>query len=223
MKIAAIALSLFVAGTAATNRFLDFVEESRFLQEANVTVAYNASLQCGQCIRGGFIGCVKGTNFKCCDTVACVDADKTFTCTNKVKSQFNRLYSTCNRVQSNAVCGKSFINLEAVGNNDKVDISNLTAGASCAYKVFSKCGFPAFDINATNIDVTVISQAGKDSTSDMGENDTFSGNEAAVVRPKNGKIDFVFNGTSTKDAECGKMRKMFVVITNIPATTGRIL
>jgi hypothetical protein len=61
MKIAAIALSLFVAGTAATNSFLDFVEESRFLQEANVTVAYNASLQCGQCIRGGFIGCTKET------------------------------------------------------------------------------------------------------------------------------------------------------------------
>ncbi len=140
-----------------------------------------------------------------------------------MKSQFNRLYSTCNRVQSTAVCGKSFINLEAVGNNDKVDISNLTAGASCAYKVFSKCGFPAFDINATNIDVAVISQAGKDSNTDMGDNDTFSGNEAAVVRPKNGKIDFVFNGTSEKDAECGKMRKMFVVITNIPATTGRIL
>ena len=81
----------------------------------------------------------------------------------------------------------------------------------------SKCGFPAFDITGANVDVTVIRQRdGKAETEDVGDNETLSSDQVAIPRSKNGKISFNGGNGRKKDATCGKMRKLYVTITNIP-------
>ena len=91
----------------------------------------------------------------------------------------------------------------------------------------SKCGFPALEVNDTNIDVTVINQAGgnENTVDDLPDNSTLSAADAAVATPANGKISYTSGNPTTKDATCGKMRKMFVTITNIapPTTPARLL
>ena len=84
----------------------------------------------------------------------------------------------------------------------------------------SKCGFPSFDLDNTNIDVSVINQAGGSETvDDLPDNSTLSAYDVAVPRVgKNGKMSYVSGNPTTKDGTCGKMRKMFVTITNIPPT-----
>lgn len=83
----------------------------------------------------------------------------------------------------------------------------------------SKCGFPAFEIDNANIDVSVINQAGgNDNTvDDLADNATLSASEVAAPRVgPNGKIIYVSGNPDTKDATCGKMKKMFVTVTNLP-------
>lgn len=79
--------------------------------------------------------------------------------------------------------------------------------------------------NNTNIDVVVVNQQGKDMNTDIDPNATLASNETASIAPKNGMINYVFGNPSTNDSSCGKMRKMFVTITNIapPATSSRLL
>ncbi len=82
----------------------------------------------------------------------------------------------------------------------------------------SKCGFPAFEIDNPNIDVSVINQAGgnENAVDDLPDNATLSANDVAAPRSTNGKITYVSGNPTGKDATCGKMRKMFVTVTNIP-------
>jgi hypothetical protein len=83
----------------------------------------------------------------------------------------------------------------------------------------SKCGFPAFDLNDTNIDVSVINQAGGSETvEDLEDNANLTGTDAAVPRAVNGKISYISGNPTAKDGTCGKMRKMFVTVTNVPPT-----
>ena len=102
MRFAAIAAALLVAGTTAN--FLEF--ESRLLMETNsTTVAFASTLACGGCIRGGNIFCLgSGTKVnKCCRTPAECSveiADKAYTCSNSITSQFNRLFKVCSKSQS---------------------------------------------------------------------------------------------------------------------------
>ncbi len=56
MKIQALAVAFIIAGTTA--QFLD-IDQPRYLQEVNATVAFSATLACGGCIRGGNIFCSK--------------------------------------------------------------------------------------------------------------------------------------------------------------------
>ncbi len=56
MKIQALAVAFIIAGTTA--QFLD-IDQPRYLQEVNATVAFSATLPCGGCIRGGNIFCSK--------------------------------------------------------------------------------------------------------------------------------------------------------------------
>jgi hypothetical protein len=97
MKFQIIALAFVIAGTAAN--FLD--SESRFLQETNSTIAFSSTLACGGCIRGGNIFCSKNGNTPvCCKTAtecATQIADKTFTCSNAINSQFNKLVKICSK------------------------------------------------------------------------------------------------------------------------------
>ena len=83
----------------------------------------------------------------------------------------------------------------------------------------SKCGFPAFDLNNTNIDVSVINQAGGSETvDDLPDNANLTATDAAVPKAVNGKISYISGNPTAKDAACGKMRKMFVTVTNVPPT-----
>ena len=87
----------------------------------------------------------------------------------------------------------------------------------------SKCGFPAFEATGANIDVTVLKQEGKGETEDVADNETISNDQVAIPGQSNGKITFNA-GSGQSDTTCGKMRKLFVTITNIPvANTTRIL
>jgi hypothetical protein len=79
----------------------------------------------------------------------------------------------------------------------------------------SKCGFPAFDVTGANVDVTVIKQDGKAETEDVADNETVSSTQVAIPRQVGGKISFNA-GAGLNDGTCGKMRKLFVTITNIP-------
>jgi hypothetical protein len=82
----------------------------------------------------------------------------------------------------------------------------------------SKCGFPAFEVSGANIDVTVIRQAdGKAEADDVADNETLSADSVAIPRFKNGKIAYNAGTGRKKDGTCGKMRKLYVTITNIPA------
>ena len=82
----------------------------------------------------------------------------------------------------------------------------------------SKCGFPAFEVSGANIDVTVIRQAdGKAEADDVADNETLSADSVAIPRFKNGKIAYNAGTGRKKDGTCGKMRKLCVTITNIPA------
>lgn len=156
----------------------------------------------------------------CCQTAAqCATqiADKTFTCSNSVSSQFNRLIKICSKNQPAGCGSKTNINLNSLGEKQQIDATAIPVGASCSYRVMSKCGFPAFDLNNTNIDVTVINQAGGSETvDDLPDNATLSASDAAVPRAANGVVSYIAGNPTEKDASCGKMRKMFVTVTNVP-------
>jgi len=217
MRIASIAAAFFVVGTTAN--FLEF--EARSLQEVNATtVTFAATLACGGCIRGGNIFCLgSGAKVnKCCrtETECSVELlDKAYTCSNSVKSQFNRLYKICAKAQTAAVCGRSNVNLQAINATDAINITNIPVGSSCTYRVMSKCGFPAFDVTGANVDVAVLRQEGKAETEDVADNETVSSTQVAIPRQVGGKISFNA-GAGQNDGTCGKMRKLFVTITNIP-------
>jgi hypothetical protein len=219
MRIALFAAAFLVAGTTAN--FLEF--EPRMLQETNsTTVTFAANLACGACVRGGNIFCLgSGAKAnKCCRSTTECSAeliDRAYTCSNTVTSQFNRLFKICSRTQSNAVCGKSNVNLQALNATDAINITALPVGQSCSYRVLSKCGFPAFEVTGANIDVTVLKQEGKGETEDVGDSETVPANQVAIPRQVNGKISFNA-GAGQSDATCGKMRKLFVTLTNIPPT-----
>lgn len=213
MKIQALAIAFIIAGTTA--QFLD-VEQPRYLQETNSTIAFSSTLACGGCIRGGNIFCSKnGQSPVCCQTTAqCATqiADKTFTCSNTISSQFNRLVKICSKNQPAGCGSKTNINLNSVGENQQINATNIPVGASCSYRVMSKCGFPAFDLNNTYIDVSVINQAGGSETvEDLPDNANLSASDVAIPKVVNGN-------PTTKDATCGKMRKMFVTVTNVLPT-----
>lgn len=78
----------------------------------------------------------------------------------------------------------------------------------------SKCGFPAFDVTGGHVDVTVIKQEGKAEAEDVADNETLSSTQVAIPRYVGGKISFNA-GAGQNDGTCGKMRKLFVTITNI--------
>ena len=96
MKCSAFAVAFIIAGT--TPQFLD-IEQPRYLQETTASINFTANLPCGGCIRGRYIFCSKnGVTPVCCQIAtqcATQIADKTFTCTNGVGSQFNRLVKVC--------------------------------------------------------------------------------------------------------------------------------
>ena len=79
----------------------------------------------------------------------------------------------------------------------------------------SKCGFPAFNVTGANVDVAVLRQEGKAETEDFADNETVSSTQVAIPRQVGGKISFNA-GAGQNDGTCGKMRKLFVTITNIP-------
>ena len=109
--------------------------------------------------------------------------------------------------------------MNSVGENQQINATGIPVGTSCTYRVMSKCGFPAFDLNNTNIDVSVINQAGGSETvDDLPDNANLTGTDAAVPRAVNGKISYISGNPTAKDDTCGKMRKMFVTVTNVPPT-----
>ena len=108
MKFTIIALTLLIAGVQTLSFLFD---DSRFLSEVVTSTTFNTNLMCGQCVRANYTYCFKTGSAKCCNTQACIDADKTMSCSNKVKSQFNRLYQFCGKTQA-TTCGPQQINLD---------------------------------------------------------------------------------------------------------------
>lgn len=107
-----------------------------------------------------------------------------------------------------------------------LNITNLTVGQSCSYKVTSKCGFPAFDIDNPNIDVTIIKKEGKDKNdnNDLLSNDTLADTDTESAKSSGGKIKFDYGKGLAKDTTCGRTRKIYVTLTNIASANGtRIL
>ena len=192
MRIALLSAALLIAGSTAN--FLEF--ESRSLMETNsTTIPFASTLACGGCIRGGNIFCLgSGAKVnKCCRTAAECSveiADKAYTCSNAITSQFNRLFKICSKGQSTAVCGKANVNLMAINASDAINVTALAPGSSCSYRVMSKCGFPAFDVTGANIDVTVLKEEKKGENEDVADNETVSHDQVAIPKQNNGKISF---------------------------------
>ncbi len=113
-------------------------------------------------------------------------------------------------------CGtQTNINLNSLGESLKIDVTSIPVGASCTYRVLSKCGFPALDISTTAVDVSVINFSGGDSTKVEDQPDSADlSTKIAAPKPKSGKISYVSGNPTTSDPTCGKMRKMLVTITN---------
>jgi hypothetical protein len=107
MKLVSLVSAVLFAtcGVSASNFLEDPMLSGRYLGENTVAIAYNASLPCGQCTRGGYTACYKGNATKCCNDQACISADATFTCATNISSQYNKLYQVCGKVQPTG-CGK---------------------------------------------------------------------------------------------------------------------
>lgn len=81
----------------------------------------------------------------------------------------------------------------------------------------SKCGFPALEMTGANIDVTILKVEGKPEAEDLADNETVSSDQSVLPKQQNGKLSFNA-GAGQRDDSCGKMRKIYVTLTNIPPT-----
>jgi hypothetical protein len=130
----------------------------------NNTIAYNATLNCGMCINGGFNYCLEGADGQvlaagakpsatCCADGKCAQASNaTFTCSN---TYADKAYALTFCPQSSKCGTKKELTYTDQG-VESFAVKNLTKGETCTYKLKSDCGSPAFKVNGTKVNVTYI-------------------------------------------------------------------
>lgn len=143
-----IAVSSLVC-TAYANTFM-----SETLAAETPNVNFDENLSCGACVVSGYKFCWKGQNRLCCKAGEVCMNDPGTKCSDDPAFQdlFTKLYKFCNKgtLRNETVCSnQTMINFEAIGNVSMINITNMTFGDSCSYRVFSKCGFPEIVVNSS--------------------------------------------------------------------------
>jgi len=147
-------LSLAVGGSLA--RFLQTTNSTTgpVIAPKRASVAYNSSLQCGECVVGGYISCVNGpANYTgtarlrtvCCKNAAvCPQAkNASWTCSNSPLYNQSSIIHKLQVCPFNASqCGPQKINLGFANDASCLQLNTLAKGTSCLYQVESKCGVP---------------------------------------------------------------------------------
>ena len=135
------------------------------------TITHSTSLNCGQCIKGGFVFCTKGAHRSGHESnrmpVSTCCADNTCSEVSNAEYQCSSLFTDGTYAKTmcpyrNEACGaKTTFEYTEEGNLKPEDISvaKLTDGETCTYWVKSKCGAPAFKYKSgakTNIEVKYL-------------------------------------------------------------------
>ena len=140
---------LSIAVTPAQARFLGGIE----ISPLNYTFDYNSTLQCGECILGGYIFCVNGPEqyagsktirTSCCrDKNSCpITQDKAWVCSSKYENDtLTEKFKVCPFDPKQ--CGAQNISFSSVGDSQCLR-NNIKKGNVCLYKVKSQCGVPKF-------------------------------------------------------------------------------
>lgn len=137
---------------------------------------------------------------------------------------FSRLYKFCNKgtLRDDTVCSdKTMVNFQAIGNVSVINITNMTFGDSCSYRVFTKCGFPEIVVNSSEVDIFVASLDKNNSqfNPNVPDDDEVTNDMFEQAQSSNGKTTFQYPGSNVKDDSCGKMRRMYVTLTRIAPET----
>jgi hypothetical protein len=101
-------------------------------------------------------------------------------------------------------------------------LDQLPYGGSCTYEVKTKCGYPRFGVNNSNIDMVVAYKKQKfdDDAYEPLDDDTYASDETFNPTYKNGKIIFQMDKKVKKDEDDGKdenkckSTKIYVTLTN---------
>jgi hypothetical protein len=155
-------LSIFA--TAA----LVIVGTASALQYNNATIGYDKTLDCTSCIRGGYDYCLYSSSVatKTDVTWTCnnfptepeynvtsgTSVASGYVCSNALLDQTNAIINGCrpflsqNRLPS---CGDYYVDLRYSANIPR-NIDKLPTNASCTYRAFSNCGYPAANIRVIN-------------------------------------------------------------------------
>ncbi|TNV78715.1 hypothetical protein FGO68_gene6715 [Halteria grandinella] len=126
--------------------------------EDTLKIAYNATLGCGACIRGGYVYCIPGAEGSnssswggktavCCLNSTCTQAkDKTYNCSSQY-SDATQAKALC-PFRTNACGNSSGFNFTNVGQSQNITI-NLTQGETCTFLIEATCGLPTIAPNDT--------------------------------------------------------------------------
>lgn len=130
-----------------------------------MTLPYSTDLGCGACIRSGFISChrsqVTGQRTHCCSDYACaatfVSSNPGSKCSQDFDDRLAMLHTFCKISQTIQHCGgrDEFEIKKKEWTNVTMNLTNMTYGDSCSYRVRSKCGYPKIQVNNSNVDMIV--------------------------------------------------------------------
>ena len=209
-----------------------FTVASPLLREAQTaTVDYDKTLQCGGCIRGGFVFCGKtksGTQCMKPEDTTGIKAlqDDGWNCDNGVIAKPGYVaYDICAQFNG-AGCGSKGVENVLV---DLVDNSTvisrdiyLSYSQGCAYRVVSSCGFPQMNITHKQYDVTFALKNDNQTSGDPIINYEFASNETVSYLKESveGAFTYVYPGIDDNSlSNCSNpnntVRKMYVMITNL--------
>ena len=166
-KLALTLAALFsITVTQVQARFLG-VNDTQPLVTSPLRSNYNSSLQCGECVLGGYVFCVKGPEqyagsapiptFCCQNKTSCAQVtDKSWSCSSKYENKtLAEKLSVC--PFDSKQCGPQNISFSGVGDAQCLR-NNIKKGNACLYKVKSQCGVPRFQLsdNSSNIFLSSI-------------------------------------------------------------------
>lgn len=171
-------------------------------------IPWKSDLSCGACAIGGFKFCYTGSKGECCKLDDKTCQGKYNKCTEDDK--FAAVYSTCDNsaFRNKDICGNPNVrHVDNTSSSEIFNIANMPIGESCTYKVFSKCSWPKFEVNTTEVGLWVTSFKGKPS-------DTPGNDDPAVFTPakKDGNKLVAEPDNSNKTTDCNSQIRMYVTL-----------
>ena len=122
------------------------------------TIPFANTQNCGQCLRGGNIFCVKGLDStrlasedseletRCCrDGATCLETSNPDWSCSDTYENINYAMTMCPQVSSS--CGNQMITFDGRPQTASAEVHGLKFGESCTYRVKATCGAPAFEID----------------------------------------------------------------------------